>query len=143
MKYNNCTGKKRKSEFDKAYVSEVLRNEIETDAIQVCGYNMLLKIYEANERTKGGIILPATTKDSASFQSRIARVIDMGYDAYDEDRFPFGPWCQIGDYITFRGYEVYKQTTINGHSIGYILDDKVVAVIEDPEMVNNLKMSGL
>ncbi len=143
MKYNNYTGKKRKSEFKKEEVSEILIEEIQTDGLQVCGYNMLLKVYEAEEKTKGGIILPSNTVDTATFKSRIARVIDMGYDAYDEERFPFGPWCQIGDYITFRGYEVYKQTTVNGHSVGYILDDKVVAVIADPELVSTLKMEGL
>lgn len=143
MKNNNYTGKRRKNEFDAAHISRILNDEIGTDAIQVCGYNMLLKIYEASKTTKGGIIIPESTADTATFKSRIARVIDMGYDAYDEARFPFGPWCEVGDYITFRGYEVYKQTTVNGHSIGYILDDKVVAVIADPEMVDNLKMSGL
>ena len=45
------------------------------------------------------------TKTLEEHAMQVARVIDMGPDAYvDKTRFPSGAWCEIGNYVLLARY---------------------------------------
>ena len=81
------------------------------------GFHVLVRPISIKTKTKGGIILPDSTKD------------DMAYK--DQDKFPFGPWCEEGDYIC---YGKHTGTKLFYKSVRLILmfDDQVMMKVENP-----------
>ncbi len=64
--------------------------------------------------------------------SIMGAVIDMGESAYsDEERFPSGPWCKVGDYVMFR-MNTGTRFKVNGKEFRLMNDDSIEAVVPDP-----------
>jgi len=98
------------------------------------GYRLLVAIPEIKE-TYGdsGIVKAATEIKNEEISTMVVRVIDMGPDAYkDEKRFPNGPYCQIGDYVLIRAYSGTRFKIHGKEMFRIINDDSVEAVVEDP-----------
>ena len=98
------------------------------------GYRLLVAIPEIKE-TYGdsGIVKAATEIKNEEISTMVVRVIDMGPDAYkDEKRFPNGPYCQIGDYVLIRAYSGTRFKIHGKELFRVINDDSVEAVVEDP-----------
>jgi len=56
----------------------------------------------------------------------------MGESAYsDEERFPSGPWCKVGDYVMFR-MNTGTRFKVNGKEFRLMNDDSIEAVVPDP-----------
>jgi co-chaperonin GroES (HSP10) len=56
----------------------------------------------------------------------------MGDEAYkDVNKFPSGPWCEIGDFVMMRSYSGTR-FSIGGHEFRMINDDTVEGVVQDP-----------
>jgi co-chaperonin GroES (HSP10) len=63
----------------------------------------------------------------------IGLVLDMGSQAYtDPDRYPDGPWCEIGDYVLFRT-NTGTRFRFNGVEYRLMNDDSIEAVVADPQ----------
>jgi co-chaperonin GroES (HSP10) len=98
------------------------------------GYRILVAIPEVKE-TYGdsGIVKAATEMKNEELSTMVVRVIDMGPDAYgDEKRFPNGPYCQIGDHVLIRAYSGTRFKIHGKEMFRIINDDSVEAVVEDP-----------
>jgi co-chaperonin GroES (HSP10) len=98
------------------------------------GYRLLVAIPEIKE-TYGdsGIVKAATEMKNEEISTMVVRVIDMGPDAYkDEKRFPNGPYCQIGDHVLIRAYSGTRFKIHGKEMFRIINDDSVEAVVEDP-----------
>jgi co-chaperonin GroES (HSP10) len=98
------------------------------------GYRLLVAIPEIKE-TYGdsGIVKAATEMKNEEISTMVVRVIDMGSDAYkDEKRFPNGPYCQIGDHVLIRAYSGTRFKIHGKEMFRIINDDSVEAVVEDP-----------
>ena len=66
------------------------------------GFHVLVRPVSVKSQTKGGILLPDSTKDDISYLTTVGKVIALGDLAYlDKDKFPAGAWCSIGDYVCY------------------------------------------
>jgi chaperonin GroES len=99
------------------------------------GYRILVSLPPAIEKSKGGIILPDSLKDKEQTASITGQVLKLGPDAYaDIDKYPNGPWCQIGDWVVFRSYSGTR-IKVGENEYRLINDDTVEAVTSDPRTV--------
>lgn len=97
--------------------------------VRPTGFRLLVKVAPAEEKTRGGIVIPGGTKAAEDTASQIAEVLAMGDTAYmDAEKFPTGPWCGVGDTILMRSYAGTK-IKIDGVDYRIINDDTVEAVI--------------
>lgn len=95
------------------------------------GYKLLIVIPEVEEKTAGGIYRPDSTRSQEETATIIGQVVAMGTLAYqDTEKFPTGPWCDVGDWIVFRPYSGTR-IKVNGREYRLINDDTVEAVVRD------------
>jgi len=99
------------------------------------GYKLLIVLPEVEEATEGGIIKSAQSQHEESIATVVGWVMSMGPDAYaNYNRFPNGPYCQVGDFVIFRAFSGTR-IKIHGKEFRLINDDTVEAVVEDPRGV--------
>jgi len=99
------------------------------------GYKLLIALPEIDEITDGGIIRSEDSRHEESIATVVGWVMSMGPDAYvNYDRFPNGPYCQVGDWVVFRAFSGTR-LKIHGKEFRLINDDTVEAVVEDPRGV--------
>lgn len=101
------------------------------------GHKILVMIPTAEEKTKGGILLPDKERDLSQSASPVAYVVALGPSAYTpHTRFPAGPWCQPGDWVILQSYSGSRIRIKADDGIEYefrlINDDVVQATVEDP-----------
>lgn len=101
------------------------------------GHKILVVVPTAEEKTKGGIILPDNERDLSQTASPIAYVVAVGPAAYqDHRRFPVGPLCQPGDWVIVQSFSGSRMKITGDDGVVYefrlINDDTVQATVEDP-----------
>jgi co-chaperonin GroES (HSP10) len=97
------------------------------------GFHVLVRPVSVKEKTKGGILIPNSTKEDMSYLTTVGKVIKIGNLAYnDKDKFPKGPWCKEGDYICYAKHAGQK---IQYKEVKMLLlyDDQVIMKVEDPK----------
>jgi len=101
------------------------RTVANTNTIIPLGDRVLVQRLEADEITKGGIILP----DSAKEKPREAKVISVGAGQLNEDgkRTPLA--VKKGDRILFSAYGG-TEIKVDGEDYMILSEDEVLAVIE-------------
>ena len=100
------------------------------------GFHVLVRPVSVKETTKGGIIIPNSTREDMSYLTTVGKVIKMGNLAYnDTDKFPKGPWCKEGDYICYAKHAGQK---IQYKEVKMILlyDDQVIMKVQDPKFLD-------
>jgi co-chaperonin GroES (HSP10) len=96
------------------------------------GYRLLCAVPHVEEEFEGGIVKAEDTKRTEELTTVVLFVVKMGDTAYkDEDRFPTGPWCKVGDFVLTRPY-AGTRVVIHGREFRLINDDSVEAVVDDP-----------
>lgn len=83
------------------------------------GSRVLVQIRTAKGKTKGGIILASSTKETELWNTQTAKVIAIGSLAFCDRKtgqpWPEGPWFKVGDYIRVPKYSGDKwQVPIDG-----------------------------
>ena len=68
------------------------------------GWKMLVVLPIIESRTKGGLILDEGVRNDSQMAGRFGKVLSLGSHAYEEERFPHGPWCEVGDVVAFETY---------------------------------------
>jgi co-chaperonin GroES (HSP10) len=108
--------------------------EDEADATQLpspSGYRILLALPKPDEAYESGIIKAQSTKTIEEVSSVVGFVLDVGPDAYtDEKRFK-SAWCKKGDFVLIGPY-VGSRFKIHGQEFRMIDDDHVLGVVQDP-----------
>ena len=95
------------------------------------GHRILLKAVRIPEKTKGGLYVADMSKELSSISYDIGLVVGIGIAAYrDQERFPYGPRCKVGDWIDFSPFEKQKKR-FNGHVCFVLNDDRVNFSIPD------------
>lgn len=117
--------------------------------LRPCGYLIAVKIYVRSDEYKTGkdadgkdwtLFLPDQAAARDRFTSVAALVVAMGPDAY-KGTLPDGsprhvqPWCNVGDWVVIPRYECFQITYRERVALGLISDDKIMAVIKDPNDV--------
>lgn len=96
------------------------------------GYKLLIALPRVNEKTERGLFLPEERREAETVAAFLGLVLAMGPDAYkDENKFPTGPYCKVGDFVLFRPYSG-SRFRLNGEELRLINDDTVDAVVDDP-----------
>ena len=96
------------------------------------GYHILVRPISIKETTKGGILLPDSTREDISYLTTVGRVLKLGELAYqDPDKFPNGAWCKKNDYIAY-GKHVGQKLFYKGVRLLLLFDDQVIMKVEDP-----------
>lgn len=96
------------------------------------GYKILIALPVAEEKTAGGILKAAETKQIEEVGSVCGFVMMLGPDCYaDKNRFPSGPYCKERDWVMMRSYSGTR-FTVHGKEFRLINDDSVEAVVDDP-----------
>ena len=96
------------------------------------GYHILVRPISIKSKTKGGILLPDSTREDISYLTTVGRVLKLGNLAYqDQDKFPNGSWCQENDYICY-GKHAGQKLFYKGIRLLLLFDDQVIMKVEDP-----------
>ena len=119
--------------------ASVTEDEFEAQLRVPVGYKLLVAMPQVEEAFEGTELLKSvTTKNHEQIMSIMGVIIDMGMQAYsDQDRFPTGPWCKVGDYVMFRA-NTGTRFTIDGSEYRLMNDDSVEAVILDPRGIERV-----
>ena len=132
--------------MQQAHLGKTIKNDIwitdeeysETPDVlpELPGFHVLVRPVSVKEKTKGGILIPNSTKEDMSYLTTVGKVIKIGNLAYnDTDKFPKGPWCKEGDYICYAKHAGQK---IQYKEVKMILlyDDQVIMKVEDPKYLD-------
>lgn len=118
--------------FDAAYMTQAAETPPQF-LPKPAGYQLLVLLPKMAETFGASMIVrPDTTMKEEHQATMLGVVVAMGPDAYqDQDKFPHGPYCRVGDIVLF---STYAGTRIKIGGIDYRLmnDDTVKAVVEDP-----------
>ena len=96
------------------------------------GYHILIRPISIKSETKGGILLPDSTREDISYLTTVGRVLKLGELAYqDPDKFPDGALCKKNDYIAY-GKHVGQKLFYKGVRLLLLFDDQVIMKVEDP-----------
>ena len=102
------------------------------------GYHILVRPVSIKSKTKGGLLLPDSVKDDVAYLTTVGKVLSVGDLAYkDEDKFPNGKWCDVGDYVCYArhaGQKLYYK----GVRLLLLFDDQVMMKVDEP---TNLDMT--
>tara|TARA_Y100001938_G_scaffold148536_1_gene232506 strand:- start:982 stop:1350 length:369 start_codon:yes stop_codon:yes gene_type:complete len=109
-------------------------NDVPTpkDVPQPVGYRVLVRPRGVIEKTKGGIYLTDSNKETQSYLNSVGQVIAMGPECYSDRK---APWCKVGDHIVFGRYAGAKVSVQNVKMV-IINDDEVLATLDNPEVVS-------
>ena len=98
------------------------------------GYHILVRPVSIKGQTKGGILLPDSTKSDMAYLTTVGRVLVIGNLAYQDKKFNDMPWCKEGDYVMFRANSGTR-FKIGGAEFRLMNDDSIEAVVPDPRGV--------
>ncbi len=99
---------------------------------------MLVRPYQPAEKTKGGVILADTTRETIQMTTVVGLVVKMGDLCFqDKEKFPTGPWCKKGQFVVYGRYSGSRfQTKYGEHRI--LNDDEIIGTIKDPQNILHL-----
>ena len=98
---------------------------------QPVGYRILIRPRGVIEKTKGGIILTDTNKDSQSYLNSVGQVIAMGLECYSDRK---QPWCKVNDWVIFGRY-AGARISVQKVKMLLLNDDEIIATLENPDII--------
>lgn len=105
--------------------------------VKPLGSRVLIQIRSPEKKSKGGIILTDSDKDTQYWNTTVARIVSVGPLAFrnrnTQELWPEGQWCNPGDFVRAPRYggDRWKQEDEEG-KVGYfclINDLDVLAMI--------------
>lgn len=112
-----------------------------TDVLEVVrptGYRVLVRIPHLDAKMQSGLYRPDSSRSLEQTASILAEVLAVGETAYgDEEKFPDGPWCEVGDTVMMRAYSGTR-FKVDDQEYRLINDDTVEAVVIDPSRVERV-----
>lgn len=102
----------------------------ELDLPKPVGWFLLVKPYQIEEKSKGGIVLVAESKEYADSACVVGQVVAMGDDAYSDPRFNGKRWCEQGDYVLYASH-AGQQVKLKREGV---LDDDKYLLIKDSDV---------
>lgn len=97
---------------------------------EIPGYHILVRPVSVKQATKGGIILPDSTKSDMAYLTTVGRVVKVGTLAYKDEKFNGTPWCKEGDYVCY-GKHTGDKFLYKGIQFLLLFDDSIKMVVED------------
>lgn len=109
------------------------------------GWHILVLQYVRDDTMKSSsrpnaitLITPETMKREDQYQGRCGVVLAVGPEAYaDKTKFVGGPWCRVGDWVSWRNMEsAASRMTYADVVIARLADDTIMDVGIDPTLVS-------
>ena len=97
---------------------------------EIPGYHILIRPVSVKEKTKGGIILPDSTKSDMAYLTTVGRVLKVGNLAYADDKFKGRKWCKEGDFVCY-GKHSGSKFMYKGVQLLLLFDDDIKMVVQD------------
>jgi chaperonin GroES len=95
--------------------------------IKPCGYRVLLKPEEVEEKTKGGIVIPEAIRDKDQFRQQISTVVAIGEFSFQD--YP-GQWYKVGDTVLTKEFPgICVKDRDSGESYRLVNDTDILAVL--------------
>ena len=94
------------------------------------GYHILVRPVSVKSATKGGILLPDSTKSDMAYLTTVGRVLKVGDLAYKDEKFANGPWCKECDFVCY-GKHTGNKFFYKGINLLLLFDDDIKMVVED------------
>ena len=110
-----------------------LDDSLEANIPKPVGYRVLVALPQVSDTYEGTSLLKTDKEKKLEYvMSIIGLVLDMGDGAYkDEERFPTGPWCEVGDYVMFRA-NTGTRFKVGDNEYRLMNDDSIEAVVDNP-----------
>ena len=100
------------------------------------GYKMLVVKPEIEEKSAGGIVYADATRKKEEQGAVVGLVLKQGPMCYkDENKFPTGPWCKVGDFVLLRAYSG-SRFSVDGKEFIIVNDDQIEGTVDDPRGIN-------
>lgn len=113
-------------------MTELSNEELDRQLPKPVGYKMLIALPKIEDTYESGLVKAEKTMYYEQVLSVVGVVLDMGEQAYkDQDRYPTGPWCKVGDFVMFRSNSGTR-FKVDGVEYRLINDDSIEAVVDDP-----------
>mgnify|MGYP001090056869 FL=1 len=97
---------------------------------EIPGYHILVRPVSVKAKTKGGIILPDSTKSDMAYLTTVGRVLKVGGLAYADDKFKGRSWCKEGDFVCY-GKHSGNKFMYKGVQLLLLFDDDIKMVVGD------------
>lgn len=97
--------------------------------ISPTGGHVLISPDPVEEKTKGGIYLPDTTRDSEQRAATTGTVIAIGPGAW-LDLDDGQPWAEVGDHVSYARYAGVEMVGKDEESYTLINDNDILAVLQ-------------
>ncbi|MCM8758053.1 MAG: co-chaperone GroES [Candidatus Omnitrophica bacterium] len=94
--------------------------------IQPLGDRVVIKPLEAEEKTKGGIVLPDTAKE----KPQEGKVVAVGKGRLKEDGTLLPLEVKVGDRVLYSKYSGTEITTKEGEELLIIKEEDILAIIK-------------
>ena len=94
-------------------------------AIKPLGDRVLLKVLEAESKTKGGIVLPDTAKE----KPQEGEIIAVGKGKVSEDGTAKPLEVKVGDKVLFAKYSGTEVTTKQGEEYLIVKEEDILAIV--------------
>ena len=108
------------------------------------GYYIVLKVWVSGKDISSFVdpisgdtktfVLPESITAHQKYTSCTAMVVAIGPSAYSKDKFPEGPWVNVGDWVIIPRHEC-AQINYRGIPMLITTDNRMQVVIEDPSWV--------
>lgn len=112
--------------------------------VKPLGSRILVQIRTPEQKTKSGIILTTNDQDTQMWNTSVAKVVATGPLAFrsrtDQQLWPEGEWCKVGDYVRVPRYggDRWVSTNEAGDKAYYVLFndlDVLGTVTTDPLLI--------
>lgn len=94
--------------------------------IKPLGDRIVVKVLEAENKSKGGIVLP----DSAKEKPQEAKVVAVGKGKVLENGTVAAPEVKVGDKVIFGKYSGNEITTKEGEDLLILREEDILAIIK-------------
>lgn len=117
----------------KQAIIDAIGDEIEH--VDIPGGWVLVATYIAPEKTRGGIIIPGTSRPEDLWQGCLGLVIKRGPKAFqDDDLHKFDGWeAKVGEWVLFRFSSSWEQH-FNGVSVRWVPDSEIKGTTDKPSL---------
>lgn len=105
------------------------------DDIKAPLWQVVVRLYTSPEKTKGGLILTAKTREDEQFRTIVGLVVKVAPGCYKDIRYKdTGPACKVGDWVVIARHSGLRMKH-NGLPIFCTKEDGIELVVEDPRSI--------
>lgn len=107
----------------------------DVDGVDIFHNQVLVAVYIAPEKTKGGIIRPQQNIDEDKYQGKVGLIIKLGPNAFISDaKWSWPEDMSVGDWVFYRISDTVG-VTVNGQTCRILDDVDVKGRVEKPDDV--------